>query len=108
MKINSVDKHDPTDLVAEVTLLLAKHGHPSPEAWKVLLPPVVFSVDIMQQRFLINRTWTRILGAGIGAVETIDARFCLVDQGPISDWLRLFESGVVPCILKHFQRQEAN
>lgn len=88
-----------TDLVNMVTDVLIKCGHTRPEDWKRgLHPDAINNSDMHAQRFLINRHWRVILGE---IPESFDARFCLVDTGDLDDWLRLFETGVVPCILKH-------
>lgn len=49
------------------------------------------------QRFLINKA-LRTLIAGYG-VDTIEIRTYLIDDGNIDDWARLFEEGVLPCMI---------
>lgn len=51
------------------------------------------------QRFLLNRFWNlQLLALGVSSIEE---RFCLVETGPYSDWIRLFKSKIVPCLVKH-------
>jgi hypothetical protein len=90
-------------LVDQITGILASRGHPHPEAWKsvpfALHPHAIESRDHNVQRFLINRQWQLILGTS--GVDTMDARYCLVDNGSDEDWLASFTNGVAPCIIAH-------
>lgn len=86
-----------TDLIVE---LLQKHGYPEPTQWLQALHPDALTIpDQNVQRFLINRYWRQLLGTF--PTNTMDARYHLVDTGDLSDWLRLFELGVIPCLLQH-------
>jgi hypothetical protein len=89
------------NLAYEITEILRIANHPRPEAWMQGLHPDTFTVDDPGiQRFHINRYW-RVELAKL-SVDTMDLRFCLVDTGQISDWLRLFRTGgVAECIAKH-------
>lgn len=90
-------------LVDRITGILAAKGHQNPELWKSvpfdLHPHAITSKDHMVQRFLINRQWQLILG--MADCDTMDARYCLVDNGSDDDWLTSFEFGVAPCIIAH-------
>lgn len=105
MKADNVELSSSVSLVTSVTDLLVKNGHPSPDAWTVgLNPDALVTPDQNIQRFLINRQWRCILSnfGELTGTKTMDERYCLVDQNVNpSDWLRLFEDGVLPCILKH-------
>lgn len=99
--VANVSPAPPTDLVLAVTELLAKHNHPHPLVWTQGLHPDAFNQpDVTVQRFLINRRWRMILGL-VTQENTMDIRYCLVDSGEISDWLRLFETKVLPCAIKY-------
>ncbi len=102
MPLVDVNDINATDLIDEIDAILLDNQLYSFLEWKALLSPnAVGCTDIGLQRFLINRRWREILGCM--GIDTIDARFCLVDQGYISDWLRLFKDGVIPCLLKSIQ-----
>lgn len=89
------------NLVFWVTDLLVKNNHPYPEGWYAYLNPDAFvTTDTTIQRFLINRAW-RLMMSCIIEQDTMDIRYCLVDNGEDSDWARLFETEVLPCILKY-------
>lgn len=88
------------NLVNLITDLLAQHNHKNPQAWITHLnQDALATTDQGIQRFLINRAWRTILGA-VTDRNTMDIRYCLVDNGEYHDWLRLFEQGVLPCILE--------
>jgi hypothetical protein len=94
------------NLVSHVTNLLIDKGHPNPEAWKQYLQPGVETLpDPDYQQFAINRAWRVIFGKlkeANGDVDTMDVRYCLIDQkGSVENWKRLFEMGVLPCIIEH-------
>ena len=98
---NSIDFIEPINLVSVITTMLFNAGHPNTTAWQQTLHPDAFTTtDPKIQRFLINRCWRPLIGVVQGE-DTLNIRYCLVDQGEISDWLRLFETGVLPCIIKH-------
>lgn len=89
-------------LVEVISELLVKHGHPYPRDWEHYVHRDAFiSPDVGIQRFLINRYWRELLG--LLPENTLQVRQCLIDQGPIDDWLRLFEQGVIPCVMRNIQ-----
>ncbi len=52
------------------------------------------------QRFILNKYWTlQILN--IDNVDSIDVRYCLVNDGDIDKWIDLFNKKVVPFIIEH-------
>ncbi len=89
------------DPVLAVTFLLAQAGHLNPNAWQKDLHPDAFDPNLepAKKRFLVNRVWRLTLG--MLEEDTINARYCLVDQGSIFDWLSLFKQMVVPIAIKH-------
>lgn len=96
------------NLTTAITNLLKAHNHPNPEAWLSLVHPDALSnPDRSIQRFLINRFWRNAIGDippsddGTARSRSLDVRYALVDTGEFKDWLRLFESEIIPCILEN-------
>lgn len=88
------------NLVGAISQLLAKHNHPHPTAWEARVhPDALTAPDVLIRRFLINRFWHHEIGQY--NEDTLRVRHCLIDQGSVEDWLRLFEQGVIPCILRN-------
>ena len=88
--------------IEAITALLVASGHPNPGHWLNELDQRAFHTsDEAMQRFLINRYWRMQIMTL--SEDTIDIRYCLVDEPHIktADWLRIFQKGVLPCILKH-------
>lgn len=98
------DKY-PTDEVIDpvqaVTELLTEAGHPEPTKWLNGLDfrATDTSYDQNTRRFLVNRHWRPILG--MVNEDTTNARYCLMDEGPMYTWLLLFKESVLPVIIKH-------
>ena len=91
------------DLVSEITNILIKHNHPNPNSWQAHLPPDAKTHSIERiRRFLINQYWREQLGnIDIAGGNTIGDRFCLIEDGSVEDWLRLFDQKVMKTIMKH-------
>jgi len=88
------------NLVDAVTNMLADAGHMRSRDWLRFLNPDAFNTtDMNIQRFLINRAIRLIVG-DVDCENTMDVRYCLVDTGHIKDWLRLYKSEVIPCMVK--------
>lgn len=86
------------ELVKQITGILRAAGHPRPTDWEAKVHPDAHVVcDPLIQRFLINRYWRETIGAL--DFDTMNVRYCLVQEGPTDDWLRLFNQGVVKCIV---------
>lgn len=49
------------------------------------------------QRYILNRFWN--LQLMCYASESIDQRFCLVPNGQIEEWMKLFKSMVLPFLI---------
>lgn len=90
------------DLVAMVTEALTTAGHQRPSDWQRRLHADAINLDLPddQRRFLVNRALRMVLADAVGE-NTMDIRYCLVDQGEIVDWFRLVQAEVVPCIVRH-------
>lgn len=51
------------------------------------------------QRYLLNKYWNlQMLQVPAPSMEE---RYCLVPNGPLDDWLRLFKYKVIPFIVQH-------
>jgi hypothetical protein len=113
MNLNVMNTTSPEVFVSEprksqldsITAILERAGHPCPQSWLPTLSPDVMASenDPQYQRFLINRYWRAVLGnfeVSTG-IDTKQARFCLLDSGTEAQWLNLFETGVVPCIINN-------
>lgn len=86
-----------TEIISD---LLRKHNHPNPTQWALYVHKDAHeSEDVNIQRFLINRYWREVIG--MYPENTLSVRECLIDTGHIEDWIRLFETGVIPCILRN-------
>lgn len=89
-------------LVQVISELLEKHGHPASREWEASVHQDAFiSLDRGVQRFLINRYWRDTIG--LFSENTLQVRQCLIDSGSFEDWLRLFETGVIPCVIRNIQ-----
>jgi hypothetical protein len=94
----------PAELSQYVSELLIAGGHPNPEAWKAILHEHAFGTEFPLQRFHVNRAWRHHLGVlklNDTTVKTMDAAWCLLDEGTFDDWSKCFKEGVLPCILKY-------
>ena len=90
------------DLVAEVRKALVESG---------LLQKVIDAYDnnrfIVEasgkassvQRFLLNRYWNQELI--FSEKPSIEERYCLIPNGTVEDWLRLFKAKVLPFVIAH-------
>ena len=51
------------------------------------------------QRHILNQYWNlQLLATG---ANTFEVRYCLIPNGEISDWLRLFKDKVLPTAVQH-------
>lgn len=59
--------------------------------------------DPLEQRALMNKFWYLQLTSL--DINTIKERFCLIADGEVSDWIRLFEQEVLPfAVLRQLPR----
>lgn len=92
------------NLVEEITNILIKHNHPNPNGWHTKVHPDAFNhEDVGIRRFNINQFWRTTLSSVdlTSTNNTIGERFCLIEDGSIDDWLRLFDTQVAPSIIKY-------
>ena len=88
------------DPINDITNALIEAGHQRPNDWKRYLETGAGNQpDKNYDRFLVNRALRQILSS-VKTENTMDARYCLIDDGSLLDWLRLFKSGVLPCIVR--------
>lgn len=99
-----MEQKQPRDLVDEITEILKKHNHPNPTGWHSKVHPDAFNHEVENiRRFQINQFWRKALGRVDLYTEnnTMGERFCLIEDGSIDDWLRLFDTQVAPSIIKY-------
>lgn len=91
----------PMELVNVVTALFAEANHPNPGTWATFMQPGSWNyTDDKVQRFAIN-TALRLILANCTKFNTIETRFCIVDEASITDWKRLIKSNVIPFFVKN-------
>jgi len=93
-------------LHTQLTNILKEAGHVEPADWEEyaenFVPQAIDeSLSHPEQRFYINRTFRMYMCES--SVDSSDARTHLIDDGRLIDWLRHFEQGVVPWLLKNTQ-----
>jgi len=92
------------NLVQEITTILQNHNHPNPSFWETQVHPDAISHSLESvRRFQINQYWRDQLGRIDlnGKGNTIGDRFCLIEDGSVEDWLRLFDQKVARAIVKY-------
>lgn len=88
------------DLIAEVRSLLINSGVPAEGI--ISFDENNHIIDALDknpevQRFFLNRYWNiQILNCQQFSIEE---RYCLIPNGEVSDWLRLFKDKVLPFIV---------
>lgn len=97
-----VEPQAPLDLVSMVTAAMSAAGHARPTDWQRRLTAEAFNMEVTddKRRFLVNRALRMVL-ADVTDENTMDIRYCLVDQGDIDRWFALVQSEVIPCIVRH-------
>ena len=80
--------------------LLRRAGHPRPDAWTQGLRSEAFDkgYDPRLRRTLVNRQLHQVLG--LADENTTDARYCLVEEGPLKVWLVILRQSVVPVMVR--------
>jgi hypothetical protein len=102
MNINPFPTRQPgdIDLVQEITALLVKANHPNPTNWSgqlAMKEPHLEGPKL--QRFLINRYWR--VKMGMCPDNSTMERFCLIDSGEDKEYLAIFETNILPFIIKN-------
>jgi len=86
------------NVVQYVTTALQFMGHPRPQEWALSLPPIEH-LPLEVQIAMVNRelryAFTLIPG------NTMDARYCIVDNVPFEKWRELMESTVLKFLASH-------
>ena len=97
----NVHQVDIKSLPDVITDLLIKAGHPRPNDWtRGLHPDANIVQDLNIQRFLINRQLRLLLG-NCNETNTLDARYCLIDNGEIHRWQELVGQMVIPLLVQY-------
>ena len=95
----------PNETPVEIlTRVLVENNYPNPHNWtRGLSSEATTSPDLKKRVFLINRHWYDILGELRlkDGIDTMDARYCLVDTDNLDNWVQSFIAGVLPCLMKH-------
>ena len=100
MKSHEIEIEEPDDQVGYITNRLQVLGHPRPNDWTRYLAPEASNMpDKNYQRFLINRALRHVLG-NCTTTNTMDARYCVIDQCNFRDWSKSFNEGVGPVLVK--------
>ena len=93
-------KEGDIDLIAQITDLLQKANHPNPQAWQA--HPTIqeaFNKSPKLQLFLINRYWRLELGSY--PEDTCRQRYCLTDDCPFGEYVKIFEAAILPVVLRN-------
>jgi len=98
---NAAKPEDDIDLVEEVRNILIKAGLGNRlEAFdnNHFIQEAKGKYSVVQ-RYLLNRFWGQQLM--LTNLPTAEERYCLIPNGEVSDWLKLFENKVLPFILEN-------
>ncbi len=100
-----------TDLRKNITSVFAHHGQPDPEAWLKQLTELdvqeiekaILAGDLPYQRFVINRYFRNALGMATvdKGIDTMNARWCLIDNDTTDNWVHHFKDSTSKCIIKN-------
>lgn len=94
---------EPTDidLISEVRILLKSSGLNKELMEAYDTHQYIVDGSLLRpeaQRFLLNRFWNiQLISFG---VETTEERYCLLDCGDYSEWLRLFKAKILPTAIR--------
>lgn len=93
-------KESDPDVVVEITALLTQANHPNPQAWlEADTVKQAAAAAPKLQRFLVNRHWR--LALGMCKESTTAERFCLLDEGKVEDYLKVFKEAILPVVVRH-------
>lgn len=88
------------DVIAEISKLLQEAGHPSPYQWETKLGIIdPHSVGPKLQQFLANRYWR--LKMGLCQEDSTMERYCLIESGDGTDYMKIFQSNALPFIIRN-------
>lgn len=90
------------DLIAETRVLLVNSGLSNEVNLHYDTNRYIKDASLMRpegQRFLLNRFWNLQLLST--QASTVDERYCLVNNGEYSDWLRLYKQKILPFAIAH-------
>ena len=92
------------DLVFEIRSAMLQHGLYDQVVNFFDNEPIIIEASLRcpeVQRHLLNRYWNLMLTLNNEVQDSIDERFCLVTEGPISDWLEFFKTKVLNYIVNN-------
>jgi hypothetical protein len=96
----SAEKVPPAPYVQIISDKLAAAGHSNPTGWQNFLHPDAFITnDVSIQRFLINRCLSFLIGR-VESENTMDVRYCLINDGEVERWVELLDQTVIPCMVR--------
>lgn len=107
-KFTIQENETPVDILTRV---LKENDYPNPENWKSCLPQdILTDPQVSKNIFIINRYWYDVLGdlSLHHNVDTMDARYCLVNTDDLNNWIQSFIGGVLPCLKKHSAQIQEN
>lgn len=99
------------DLRDSITSVFQFHEQPVPDAWRKDLSEsvnkeieeAIVAGKIGYQRFLINRHFRNALGKATvdKNIDTMNARWCLIENDTVERWIHHFKDSVSKCIIKN-------
>ena len=95
------ENETPVDILTRV---LKENNYPNPASWINGLPQEALTDPNLAKRvFIINRYWYDVLGSLSlrHKIDTMDARYCLVNTHDLDNWIQSFIGGVLPCLKTH-------
>lgn len=91
-------------LIDLLTKMFEEEGIENPSAWEDGLPPLARTApNPVFARYVVNSVWRHWLGcAGIEFnINTMDARYSIVDDASDEELVRLYRANVLPWIKSH-------
>lgn len=96
------------DFISMVTEAMREGSHPNPEGWtqglsETVVAQISLTDDARYARFIINERFRIVLGEIqlCGAGNTMDERYCLIEDGSVESWIKLYKQKIIPCLVKH-------
>lgn len=86
------------DLVEEVRNILLQYGLINNVTTFYDQDPIIKEAKLrspLVQRHLLNRYWNFILVSNTEVQPSLDERYCLINDGSITEWLNYFKSKVI-------------
>lgn len=90
-----------------ITGFLAAAGHTRPSAWEEFVKgrEHFATLNIDHQRYAVNVALREIFSQldlrAVDPINTLDERYCIVDEGALDQWLLLLEKHLIPFMVRH-------